>query len=94
MPSDESTAQEVGEEQQLHPGDLSLDDRLEFDGHEYVVVGTGPAEAALERVDDSSIQLEVFRWAIVGTIGIELETTVDRDQFQDMVELKDGGNDE
>lgn len=75
--------------EQLWPDDLELDDRLTFDGHEYVVVGTGPGEATLDRVDDETITMEVFRWAITGQVGIELETTVSPESFERAV--KSGG---
>jgi len=70
----------------LWPDDLELDDTLTFDGDEYAVVGTGPGEATLERVDDESVTLEVFRWALSDSIGIELETSLTQAEFERSVE--------
>lgn len=74
--------------EQLCPDDLEMDDRIEWEGHTYVVVGTGPGEATLDRVDDQSITMEVFRWAITGQVGIELETTVSPEAFEKTVEAR------
>jgi len=68
--------------ERLWPDDLELDDRLEFDGHEYVVVGSGPGEATLDRVDDDSFTIEVFRWAFTNEVGIELETHMSQEEFE------------
>ncbi len=82
MTNDTST----GDTEHLWPDDLELDDRLEFDGDEYVVVGTGPGEATLDRVDDDSFTIEVFRWAFTNEVGIELETHVSQEEFERSLE--------
>jgi len=66
----------------IWPDDLELDDRLKFDGQEYVVIGTGPGEATLERTDDDSFTLEVFRWAFTDQVGLELETAMSQEEFE------------
>jgi hypothetical protein len=71
------------------PDDLEIGDHVKFDGDEYFVVGTGPGEATLERVDDDSITAEVFRWAFTDSVGIELETAYSQDEFGAMVETED-----
>jgi len=68
--------------EQLWPDDLRLDDRLEFDGHTYKVVGTGPGEATLDRVDDDSFTIKVFRWAFTDTVAVELETSLSQEEFE------------
>lgn len=67
--------------ERVWPDDLELDDRVEFDGHEYVVVGTSPAEATLERVDNDDYTVEVFRWALTDLVGLELETSMSQEEF-------------
>jgi hypothetical protein len=63
------------------PDDLELDDRVKFDGNEYIVVGTGPAEATLERVDNDDNTIEVFRWAFTDSVGLELKTSMSQEEF-------------
>lgn len=75
------TVTDTDDTERIWPDDLELDDRVEFDGHEYIVVGTGPGEATLERVDDDSITAEVFRWALTGQVAFELETTMSSEEF-------------
>lgn len=72
--------------QKRWPDDLEMGDRLEFDGHEYEVVGTGPGEATLDRVGDDSFTIEVFRWAITGAVGIEFETAMTQEEFEQAIE--------
>lgn len=72
--------------ERILPDDLQLDDRLEFDGHRYVVVGTGPNEATLDRVGDSGVTLKVFKWALTDAIGVELETSLSQAEFSRSVE--------
>jgi hypothetical protein len=70
------------------PDDLELGDTVEFDGHEYEVVGTGPGEATIERVDDDSFTAEVFRWAFTDNVGIELETAFGQEEFERMIDTE------
>jgi len=65
----------------IWPDDLEMDDRIEFDGDEYVVVDTRAGEATLERVDDDSFTAEVFRWVFTNQVGIELETAMSQEEF-------------
>jgi len=76
----------TGDTDHVWPDDLELGDTVEFDGDEYEVVGTGPGEATIERVDDDSYTAEVFRWAFTDQVGIELETAFDQDEFGRMVD--------
>jgi hypothetical protein len=71
----------MNDTERVWPDDLELGDRLKFDGQEYVVIGTGPGEAALERTDDDSFTLEVFRWALTDQVGLELETDMSQEEF-------------
>jgi len=64
------------------PDDLEMGDRLEIDGHTYKVVGTGPAEATLERDDDDTAEARVFRWALTDGVGFELTKTVTQSEFE------------
>ena len=72
--------------ERLWPDELELDDRVKFDGNEYVVVGTGPAEATLERADGMDVTAKAFRWAFSNAVEIELSTTVKQDAFERYVE--------
>lgn len=75
------------------PDDLELGDIVEFDGDEYEVVGTGPGEATIERVDGDSYTAEVFRWAFTDQVGVELETAFDQDEFGSMVDTGGAADD-
>ena len=70
-----------GTTKQLWPDCLEMDDRLRFDGNEYVVIGTGPAEATLMRVDDDDYRVKVGRWAFSDAVYVELETSMSQDEF-------------
>lgn len=87
--------QESDESQQIWPDDLELGNRFEFDGHTYEVVGTGPGEATADRVDNDSYTVEVGRWAITNAVFVELEVTMDQDEFDRLVNRDSGqeGND-
>jgi len=84
----------LGDTERAWPDDLELDDRLKFDGQEYVVIGTGPGEATLERTNDDSFTVEVFRWALTDQVGFELETAMSQEEFKRSVHTdtdRDGG---
>lgn len=68
------------------PDDLEVDDRVEIDGHTYVVTGTGPGEASIERVGNQDVVGKVFRWAFTGAVGVELKTDFTQEQFENCVE--------
>lgn len=63
------------------PDELEMGDRVEFDGHTYIVTGTGPAEASLERVDDPDVTGKVFRWAFTNNVEFEFKKTLDQEDF-------------
>lgn len=67
--------------EQTWPDDLELGDEFEFDGHTYEVVGTGPAEAKAERVDNDDYTVEVGRWAFTDAVYVELEVSMAQDEF-------------
>lgn len=73
------------ETQQVWPDDIEMGDRLEFNGDEFEVVGTGPAEATLETTGEKGIELKIFRWAISDDVGIKATTTVSQDEFGDLL---------
>lgn len=73
------------EEEPFWPDDLKMGDCVEFDGHKYEVVGTGPGEATLDRVGDSDVTAEVGRWAITNAVYVELEQTVSQEEFAQSV---------
>jgi hypothetical protein len=77
--------------ERLWPEDLQLDDCFEFDGHEYVVVGTGPNEATLERIGDDSFTIEVFRWAFTESVGVELKSTISQEEFEQSLQTDADG---
>lgn len=79
--SDTSNNQTAG----IFPDELEMGDRVEFDGNEYEVVGTGPGEATLERLGDMDYKAEVFRWAFTDSVGIELEASFTQSEFGEMV---------
>jgi hypothetical protein len=64
------------------PDDLEMGDRVDIDGHDYVVVGTGPGEATLDRVNGDGVTAEVFRWAFTDRVGIEIEIGMSQDEFE------------
>jgi len=68
------------------PDDLEMGDRVDFDGHDYVVVGTGPSEATLDRINGDGTKLEVFRWALTDAVVFELEKTVSQEEFERLVD--------
>jgi hypothetical protein len=72
--------------ERVWPDDLEIGDTVTFDGHEYEVVGTGPGEATIERVDDDNVTAEVFRWAFTDAVGIELERSFEQDEFGQFVD--------
>lgn len=78
-------------EERLWPDDLEVGDSVEIDGHTYEVVGTGPAEATLERADNTDMVAEVCRWAVSNTVGIELKKTVSQAEFRRSVDTDTGG---
>lgn len=75
----------MSDAERVWPDALEMGDRVEFDGDEYEVVGLGPGEATIERVDDDSYRAEVFRWAFTDDVGIELKTDFSQDEFGEMV---------
>jgi len=78
------------ETEKLWPSDLQLDDKMVFDGDEYIVVGTGRGEATLHPVDaDKNTEMKVFRWALINSVGIELETSISQEEFQQLVEREE-----
>ena len=81
--------------EQIWPDCLETDDRFKFDGNEYVVIGTGPAEATLERVDNGDYTIKVGRWAFTDEVYVELEISMSQDEFARSVQTdteQDGGS--
>ena len=70
---------------ELWPDCLELGDIIELAGREFEVVGTGPAEATLECVEDESYTAEVFRWAFSNAVGVETEVAFEQDEFGRLV---------
>jgi hypothetical protein len=91
------SGQSVDETEQIWPDCLETDDRLKFDGNEYVVIGTGPTEATLERVDNGDYTIKVGRWAFTDAVYVELEISMSQDEFarsvQTGVDRSEGGGD-
>lgn len=70
---------------ELWPDSLRVGDTIEYNGNSYEVVGTAPGKATVERVDDSSVQADLFRWAFSDTVGMEIEHSIEQEQFGKMV---------
>jgi len=70
---------------EIWPDSLELEDEIEYNGDKYEVVGTGPGEAMIEKISDSSITGEVFRWAFTDAVGIEIEASFEQEGFEKMV---------
>lgn len=74
--------------QRLWPDDLEMGDTLEIDGFTYEVVGTGPSEATLERLDDETVEAKIFRWAFTDSVGIELTRTLSQEEFERSIDTQ------
>ena len=73
------------EQDQLWPDALEVGDRITIADCKYEVTGTGPAEASIERTDDSNVTGELFRWAFSNAVGVEIEQSYEQDEFGEMV---------
>jgi hypothetical protein len=77
------TEEQLGE---LWPDNMKMGDTVEFRGHKYEVVGTGPGKAQIECVDDENVTGEIFRWAFTNEVGVELEVGFSQSEFSERVQ--------
>jgi len=72
------------------PSELENGEHIVFGGKEWVVVATAPGEASLQQVDNAAHRIAVMRWAVQGKVIVEIETNLNYEEFDRLIEQTAG----